>query len=313
MGEPAWVKSLQTGISKNHTLPGEETVRLPLASVKQDGSPAIHQIAFHEQLYTDPKVLVLSGAARNADLMSSLKGTKNHVLYWTMPKTGENFTLTGRVFLVAAPNFSYRFGTPPKRIGVTGTANPDDFWESERLRLWKVIDPTYRVCFSWPPSGEQRSLSETSSWSVYEDPVLKVLTPGHNAGFKYTRLDAIEDATLNTLAIGRSYSITGYGGNGGNGDSPGGNSTLSSNRNLSMGTVTPPNMVSVLDASKKPLNAEDELRWAHNSALDSFCLLVFKPTRVEHTIYAANHSKPPDRFVYSASKEGDWSMIEVNP
>ncbi|KAJ1341707.1 hypothetical protein BSLG_003728 [Batrachochytrium salamandrivorans] len=158
--------------------------------------------------------------------------------------------------------------------------------------------PHIESAFRGLPSGEQRSLSETSSWSVYEDPVLKVLTPGHNAGFKYTRLDAIEDATLNTLAIGRSYSITGYGGNGGNGgngDSPGGNSTLSSNRNLSMGTVTPPNMVSVLDASKKPLNAEDELRWAHNSALDSFCLLVFKPTRVEHTIYAANHSKPPDR------------------
>ncbi|OAJ39065.1 hypothetical protein, variant 2 [Batrachochytrium dendrobatidis JEL423] len=232
----------------------------------------------------------------------------------SMPKTNENYTFTGRVFLVPAPNFSYRFGTPPKKIGVTGNAPPEDFWEGERLRLWKKISPTYRVCFSWPPPGEQRKLSETSSWSVYEDPVLKVLTPGHNVGFKYTRLDAIEDTTTNHTSVNRTYSITGSFGSNTNVSGASNGTPNSSPGRLSTTDGTTPSQ-SCITASEpnQPLNPEDELRWAHNSAFDSFCLLVFKPTRVEHLVYAPNHASPPVRLVYAANKEGDWSMTEVNP
>ncbi|KAL2917179.1 hypothetical protein HK105_203243 [Polyrhizophydium stewartii] len=308
--ETQWAARLRDAVKRNYSDVAKETVRVAMASVRPDGSPGVHQVVFHEQLRTDSRVLVLSGPARNATLVSTLKGNKTHDLFWSMPKTGETFTITGKVYLVAAPNFSHRFGTPPKRIGVVGNASPDDFWEGERMRWWKALTPFYRATFSWPAPGELRSLSDTASWSVYAEPLVKISTPAHNVGFKYTRLEVIEDATVNNLTIGRNYSIASSGGSlPRNGSATPTRSSVSSVSSAG-GPVSPTSTV-VATIGDQPQNAADELRWVHNSALDNFCLLVFKPTRVDHVQPIAG--KPPTRFVFTVTKEGDWLTEEINP
>lgn len=200
-----------------------------------------------------------------------------------MPKTRETFTLSGRLFIVAAPTLSHRFGTPPRRITLNSPdTNPDEFWESERVRQWRRLAPTHRATFTWPTPGELKNSNRprAESWSVYRDQTsIRVPPPATDTGYKYTRLDAMDD----TLSPSSPTSPT----------------LVSRLGNMAIGAVTSPSV------------KEDELRCVHNGAFDNYCLLVFKASKVDHWVPGA--IAPPVRTVYNCSKEGIWAEDELNP
>jgi len=117
-----------------------------------------------------------------------------------MPKTKETYILTGRIYIVAAPALSYRFGTPPRRINIQTDKSAEEFWEDERIRIWQKISSEYRASFTWPepgiPSVSQLGNGE-GSWSVYDSNTIKVPAVSNiDIGYKYKTLDAIKETSL---------------------------------------------------------------------------------------------------------------------
>ncbi|KAI8907700.1 hypothetical protein DFJ77DRAFT_475002 [Powellomyces hirtus] len=202
---PAWNPVIVRSFKKNYD--GiKEPVYTQLASVRPNGTPKIQRLVFQDFLTADPKVLLFAAPTRSAELMAVVKGTQTHELFWHMPKTGETFTITGRMYMVAAPTMSHRFGAPPRRIS-TGNdgVHPDEFWEKERLRQWKRLAPAYRASFTWPAPGESQNPVARDDSSVYKDPnSVKIVGLPSDTGFKYTRLDAMEESS--TASTGGLFS-----------------------------------------------------------------------------------------------------------
>jgi hypothetical protein len=208
------------------------------------------------------------------------------------PKTKETFTFSGRLFIVCSSSISHRYGSVPRNILLPSDipSTSEDFWESERLRLWKRLNPTYRASWTWPASGEHRgpgpasaewnALNKeaggggfSSSHSGYGSLSRAGQQAAFNPSFKYTKLDATDDRD--------------------SGSSKGKSSSPSASDSMSK---------------------EDELRCAHNIALDNFCILVFKIARVDHIQPSSSGSQyPPVRKLYASTKDGAWLVEEVNP
>ncbi|KAJ3416128.1 hypothetical protein HDV05_003097 [Chytridiales sp. JEL 0842] len=276
---------------------GSDLIQLTLASVKANGSPKIQPVVFQDFLKSDSRVLIFAAATRNAELMSVVKVSQTHELCWQFPKTRETFTLSGRLFIVCASSVSHRYGSIPRNITLPTDIPPgtsaQDFWESERLRLWKRLNPAYRASWTWPSSGEPRNGNRHANpeWtSINKDYAASntlsrsstiVGAPGsYNPGFKFTRLDAMDDKGKNSV-----MSIV--------------SALTSSTGNLS-----------VNGGSNAPMSKDDELKCAHNIALDNFCILVFKIARVDH--YNPSTSTPTRRL-HACTKEGTWLSEDVNP
>eukprot|EP00842_Homolaphlyctis_polyrhiza_P006710 jgi/Hompol1/703/HPOL_000442-RA len=342
--------ALAGSISRNYADVTKEIVRVALASVKPDGSPKVHQIVFHEQLHSDRRVLIFTAAARNAELMSVLKGGKNHEVYWQMAASNESFVLTGKMHVIAAPTLSARFGFA-KRLGVVAAgASADDFWERERLRVWAALDAAHRASFTWPAPGETRSLQPLASWSVYDDAaangsngsgVVRVRVagpapPSRDVGFSVVRLDALVGPAATEM--GKSFSIAASAASAAPSDkledkpstlpratAPTSMAAVRSRFNsITLGapmSVTGASASASASASGNPggMNSENnaqssdeqDLMSLHNSALDNFCLLVFKPSRVDHTAFLPG--LPAQRYVYTLSKDGEWFVEDLNP
>ncbi|KAJ3085007.1 hypothetical protein HK102_000403 [Quaeritorhiza haematococci] len=238
-----WSPLLQQTYKKNFDVNKFETIYLQLASVKSNGTPKLQTIVFQDFLPADPKVLLFVGAARNADLMSVVKSSQTHEVFWQMPKTKDTWTFTGRMYIVAAPTLSHRFGTPPRRVNTNDDRTADEFWERERLRQWKRLSAQMRATFTWPGSGEVKTPATGSSWSVYQTSI-RLPPPTIDSGFKYMKLDSMIGDIDEHLGASTTLSNT-----------------------LSRG-----------GKSEK----DEELRCVHNAALDNYTLLVFKVSRVDH-------------------------------
>ncbi|KAJ3329630.1 hypothetical protein HDU76_007527 [Blyttiomyces sp. JEL0837] len=180
------------------------------------------------------------------------------------------------------------FGSVPRNISIpedntpstisTSSLSQDDFWESARLTMWRRLSPQFRASWTWPSSGEHRGPGPSSAeWSAYKDiGSIKAPPPTVNTGYKILKLDSIEEELA--------------GNNSGNNSSSGSNSRL-------------------FGGGK---SVDEETRCAHNAALDSFCILVFKATRVDH-LEPGSGSSAPTRTVYNAAKDGSWQAEEINP
>ncbi|KAJ1562417.1 hypothetical protein HK096_010150 [Nowakowskiella sp. JEL0078] len=279
-----------------------QQVVLQLASTTNQGMPKIQPIIFYDFKDADQRILIFSAATRNSDLMSVVKHSQSHQLYWQFPKTKETFTFTGRIYIVAAPTMSHRFGTPPRRISLSidKSINADDYWEDLRIKAWKSLSSSYRATFTWPAPGEAMSPTIRQSWSVYRDPIIKAPPPTIETGYSYTKLEAIDDSK-----ISKSATLSRFTG------------TISRmptlQRSFSTGTDIetsrlPAAVIAAGTKSKVPvgLDKEEELRSIHNSALDNFSLLVFKCSSVEHVVPGLI----PARTLYSSDKNGFcWSSL----
>jgi hypothetical protein len=159
-----------------------------------------------------------------------------------MPKSQESWTFTGKFYIVSAPTMSHRYGSPPRRINIPDAQTADEFWEEERQRQWKRLNPQTRASFTWPPSGD---LKDGKELSVYDT---KKELNGIEVGFKYMKLECLDENKLKKVDV-----IT----------RNNGSTTRRGNEEVTK------------------LTKEEELRCAYNAALDNFCLLVFKVSNVE--------------------------------
>jgi len=277
-----WGEYLQKSVNYNNINNNKEPVRVMLSSVK-NGVPKVQPIVFQSLLSTDQRALIFSGATRNADLMSVVKSSNStHVVYMDMPKTKETYVFTGRIYIVAAPALSYRFGTPPRRINIKTNMSAEEFWEEERINIWQKLSSEYRASFTWPEPGVP-SVSQVGngqgSWSVYNDAnTIKVpAVSSIDIGYKYKTLDAIKETSLHksgSIASSASSSpvVKSFGG------------MIGKNNNAEMETI-------------------------HNSALDNFCLLIFKVTDVDYT---QRGIFPPNRIIFSSKNGNEWKSEKVN-
>ncbi|KAJ3218333.1 hypothetical protein HDU67_006105 [Dinochytrium kinnereticum] len=280
MAAAPYFTHLETAFKKNYDAAskGTDAVQCSLASVRANGSPKIQPIVFQDFLRSDPRVMIFSAATRNSELMSVVKVSQAHEILWYMAKTKETFCFTGRLFIVCASTLSHRFGSVPRNITIPGdipsmpssAAKQEEFWEAERLRLWKRLTPALRASFTWPTSGELRTLGSSAEGSAYKDiGSIKVPAPAstYTLSYKFTKLDALDDKALSS----------------------------------------PPSVMAV--GATKPLTKDEEIKFAHNAALDNFCILIFKASKVDHVA----PGWPPVRTVYSANKDGAWIIEDVNP
>jgi len=280
-----WSEYLQKSIHYNSINSTKEPVRVMLSSIK-NGLPKVQSMVFNSLLSTDQRVLIFTGATRNADLMSVVKSPNaTHVIYMEMPKTKETYIITGRIYIVAAPALSYRFGTPPRRINIKSDMSAEEFWEEERVRIWQKIPSDYRASFTWPEPGipcvNQIGGGE-ESWSVYNDSNTIKLPAVSNIdiGYRLKTLDAIKETSLHKSgSIASSASSAS--------SSPAGRAfggMVGRSNNSAMETI-------------------------HNSALDNFCLLVFKVTDVDYT---QRGIFPPTRIIFSSKNGNEWKSQNVN-
>ncbi|KAJ3402487.1 hypothetical protein CcCBS67573_g02281 [Chytriomyces confervae] len=188
-----------------------------LASTRTDGSAKAQAITYLDGVSHDPRALIFAGATRNQELMSVVKQNQAHELLWQMPKTGEMFLLTGKMFIVCSSSLSGRFGSGPKNINlpdplpVFPPGNPfpptaDDYWQSERERLWKELSPAYRASFTWPNPGDSKSDAITQpmeQMKVQDRGSARNSLPAMSFDYKRTKLEipsatskADEDTTL---------------------------------------------------------------------------------------------------------------------
>ncbi|ORX86773.1 hypothetical protein BCR32DRAFT_264800 [Anaeromyces robustus] len=277
-----WSDYIQKSFQYNSINNSKEPVRVMLSSVK-NGVPKVQPIVFQSLMSGDQRVLIFSGATRNADLMSVVKSSNStHVIYWDMPKTKETYILTGRIYIVAAPALSYRFGTAPRRINIKTDKSAEEFWEDERIRIWQKISSEYRASFTWPepgiPSVTKVGNGQTS-WSVYGDSnTIKVpAVSSIDIGYKYKTLDAQKESSLH-----KSGSIA--------------SSASSSPVVKSFGGMV-------------GRSNNSEVETVHNSALDNFCLLVFKVTDVDYT---QRGIFPPNRIIFNSKNGNEWKYQNVN-
>ncbi|KAI8823084.1 uncharacterized protein EV422DRAFT_391315 [Fimicolochytrium jonesii] len=282
---PAWSPIMLQSVETNYDSLRKEPIYVQIASVRSTGAPKLQRLVFLDFLSADPKVLIFAAATRNSELMSVTKGSQTHEIFWQMPRSGETFTITGRMYIVAAPTMSHRFGAPPRRIALGSTStNPDEFWESQRLSHWKKLSPQYRATFTWPAAGEPHQ-TLANEGSVYREANSVRIVADTHTGYKYTRLDAMdEDVATGGAAVG-----SGFLGAIGNAMRGGGNAAAG--------------------GSEK----DQELRCVHNAALDNFCLLVLKAQRVDHYSPNPAGSGPPTRTVDECLKDGSWVRQNLNP
>ncbi|KAI8805108.1 hypothetical protein BJ742DRAFT_421079 [Cladochytrium replicatum] len=290
-----WVDVLEKALKKNYSSSTDAPVVVQLASVTSQGLPKIQPFVWHSFLDADKRVLLFSGATRNAELMGVVKHSNSHQIHWQMPTSKDTFTLSGRLYIVAAPTMSHRFGTPPRRIFVGEGVDSDEFWEQQRLKAWKAIGPTYRATFTWPAPGEPKNPSIRESWSAYRDPVIKAPPPTIDTGYSYTKLNALKDEASKSVSptpqmatLPRSV----------------GSPTMA----FSTGSLGRPAERKMVDRSS--MDKEEELRFVHNSAMDNFTLIVFKCMMVDHWTPG---NPIPSRTVHTSDKSGFWSVEELNP
>ncbi|KAI8848010.1 hypothetical protein BC829DRAFT_394858 [Chytridium lagenaria] len=208
-----WFKDLETAFKKNYdaSAKGTDLVQCSLASLKSNGSMKIQSLVFQDFLRSDQRIMIFSGATRNSELMSVVKVSQNHEILWHMGKTKETFCFTGRLFIVCASTLSHRFGSVPRNIVIQGTPQTpssssaqEEFWEAERMRLWKRLTPTVRASFTWPTSGELRTLGTSAEGSAYKDMnSIKVPAPAstYTLSFKFTKLDALDDKIMSPNSV----------------------------------------------------------------------------------------------------------------
>ncbi|KAI8620252.1 hypothetical protein BC830DRAFT_1100143 [Chytriomyces sp. MP71] len=178
-----------------------------LSSTRSDGSPKSQALVFLDVVSHDPRALIFAGATRNQELMSVTKLNQTHELFWYMPKSNETFVLSGKMFICSSPSLSGRYGTGPKNINLPDTlpvfppGNPfpptvEDYWQSERDRLWKELSPAYRASYTWPNSGESQSeMAQLVQLKLEKAPgtVRSSVSSQISFDFKHTKLDIVSD------------------------------------------------------------------------------------------------------------------------
>ncbi|KAJ3025924.1 UNVERIFIED_CONTAM: hypothetical protein HDU68_006454 [Siphonaria sp. JEL0065] len=155
-------------------------------------------LSFLDFVGSDPRALVFAAATRNQELTSVVKGKSDaHELVWSIGD--ETFSLSGKAAVVVSSSLAGRFGSGPRNIALPSNLTSDDFWQTERARLWKELSPSYRASWTWPNSAEKRSTNDVNALSstLQKSSIRSSVSVLPNS-FAVTSLNAIDpsDASL---------------------------------------------------------------------------------------------------------------------
>ncbi|KAI9355900.1 hypothetical protein DFJ73DRAFT_623359 [Zopfochytrium polystomum] len=251
-----------------------------MASVRPNGTPKIQPLVFQDFLKSDGRVLLFSGATRNTELMGVVKLTQSHEISWIMPKTRETFIFTGRLFIVCAPTLSHRFGSVPRNVST----------------------PADRESIGSSFSSISTTAAQDEFWESTRMTIWRRLSPTLRATWTWPSSGEHKGPGPSSTEWSAYRDITTV--------KPSGPVVSTGFKYLKMDALDDEAMAGA--PSKGKGSADEEYRYAHNAALDNFCLLVFKASRVDHAT-PGNASSPPTRMVYSSNKDGAWLYEEVNP
>ncbi|KAJ3088748.1 hypothetical protein HK100_007949 [Physocladia obscura] len=140
-----------------------------------------------------------------------------------MKQSDESFIISGKAFIICSPALSGRYGVGPRGIQLPDPlpifppSNPfpptsDDFWQSERDRLWKELSSAFRATWTWPNTGEPRMKDNFVSSPILKNSILgqRVPVTPPPATFKCTRLDVILEESSNTNNDLRAIHMAAY-------------------------------------------------------------------------------------------------------
>ncbi|ORY40748.1 hypothetical protein BCR33DRAFT_852630 [Rhizoclosmatium globosum] len=252
------------------------------------------------------KVSTEPGFAKAFEDCETLELSQTHELAWHLPKTNDLFILSGKCFLVPAPSLSGRLGTGPRGIVIPVSDGTDDFWQDERVAQFRRLSPRFRAEFSWPPTGEPRGLSASSSHQDIN-----------------TTQQALSDISLSSSSPVPSSPTT---------TTPSAPQSSTTTTTSSRSKPLPP--VPILQVKPKyrasiaptlhtfkhtslPASPDDttdeEVKEAVEFALENFCLVVFRVLKVEYVKYQGTVDGVPERRVWTANRDGSWLEEALNP
>jgi pyridoxamine 5'-phosphate oxidase len=145
-----WRPSLDLALHRNRTRPEIRLVQL--ATVRQDGRPAIRTVVFRGFL-DDVRRLAFTTDSRSAK-RAEIEANPRGEICWYFPETREQFRIAGLLELV-------------------GPASTDPDLRRARADLWSVLSDETRASFTWPAPREPRdpSASLPSVSPSPDDPV----------------------------------------------------------------------------------------------------------------------------------------------
>ncbi|KAI8381269.1 uncharacterized protein BYT42DRAFT_494212 [Radiomyces spectabilis] len=122
-----------------------------MSNLRRSGDASMHCLAFQAFLEDDPRFMEFLLAVNDNILMGDIKSDPNAQLSWMMPKTQEYYKFKGKFYIASAPIQVTRF--PPPNV-TDHASSASQYWEDERQRQWKALDPAVRATFTWPSRGE---------------------------------------------------------------------------------------------------------------------------------------------------------------
>ncbi|KAI8992199.1 hypothetical protein BDB01DRAFT_847597 [Pilobolus umbonatus] len=145
---PLWNNYLSKSYTKNYSTKNK-AIYLPMCNIKRSGDISMHCLQFRGSLQDNPGFFKFTLAMNDQILMGAIKSNPTARISWIMPNSSEYYHFKGKFSIASAPIQVTRF-PPPKLTEM----NAVEYWELQRIELWKSLDPKTRATFTWPTTGE---------------------------------------------------------------------------------------------------------------------------------------------------------------
>ncbi|RUS19256.1 hypothetical protein BC938DRAFT_475785, partial [Jimgerdemannia flammicorona] len=189
-----WFANLKRSFNRNY-LYGDDPVFVQMTNIRRSGQVSLHSLQFQDFLEDDNRFLEFLLAMNDNILMGDIKSDPSAKLIWAMPKSKEHFYFTGKFYIASAPIQVTRY--PPPKIAMSDLPSAE-FWEEERTKQWKRLNPKIRATFTWPGPGEMPR-AEKLAYSCLS---MEVMLEENKRGPFATKVNGV---------LGRSNSISGNG------------------------------------------------------------------------------------------------------
>jgi hypothetical protein len=157
------------------------------ASIDPNGIPKLNTLVF-QKFHEDKPIIIFSGSVRQPEVISSIK-IKNAVHEILFDFGNESFKVNGKMYIVSSPHVR-TIGNQSTRI--IDIEKPFEYWERERLNIFKSISNEYRASFTWPVSGKRLEFFGTETSSITTELYTIKQNYGKEYNYEYTSLEYCE-------------------------------------------------------------------------------------------------------------------------
>ncbi|OZJ06021.1 hypothetical protein BZG36_01077 [Bifiguratus adelaidae] len=144
-----WFLSLQKSFNRRYAYNNDDPVYVQMANIKRNGQASMHSLSFQDFLDDDCRFIEFLLAMNDNILMGDIKANPEAKLCWTI--RNEQYYFTGKFYIASAPIQVTRF--PPPKMPVSDMPAAE-YWEEERLKQWRRLNPQIRAKFTWPTPGD---------------------------------------------------------------------------------------------------------------------------------------------------------------